>query len=465
MRYNEELKKFALTVNFYSHKAYSFLRKIFKLPHPSSIKQWTASVNCEPGFLSEVFRDLEKQNESKPDMVDCALLIDAMAIRKQVIYDQARSNYSGFVDYGNLIPENTESPASEALVFMLTGLKNHWKCPVGYFLIDKCNAETQVSLIKTCLSLAADHGLRIWSITCDGTYTNFAYLKGLGCKFSTKYDEMVVRFKHPTRDYFVYATLDACHMIKLARNALGDMGNLYNAQGETISWAYIEKLCKLQDDQGFSIANKLTTVHTNWQKHKMRVKLAAQTLSSSVADALEFLKDDMMAEDFKNCGATVQFIRNIDRLFDLLNSRHPMMKGFKSPISKSNLSTVQNQVRKVCEYLLSLKASDSQLLAENRRKSFILGFVSAAKSIIAIAEDLLARESNQLKYLLTYKFSQNHIELLFSCIRSRGAFNNNPNALQFKTALRQILLRNSIMASNKANVICFEDQAHSQYFP
>eukprot|EP00795_Rhopilema_esculentum_P009936 gene9936-18544_t len=171
-----------------------------------------------------------------------------------------------------------------------------------------------------------------------------------------------------------------------------------------------------------------------------------------------------MAEDFKNCGATVQFIRNIDRLFDLLNSRHPMMKGFKSPISKSNLSTVQNQVRKVCEYLLSLKASDSQLLAENRRKSFILGFVSAAKSIIAIAEDLLTRESNQLKYLLTYKFSQDHIELLFSCIRSRGGFNNNPNALQFKTALRQILLRNSIMASNKANVICFEDQAHGSIF-
>eukprot|EP00795_Rhopilema_esculentum_P005820 gene5820-11121_t len=120
-------------------------------------------------------------------------------------------------------------------------------------------------------------------------------------------------------------------------------------RGETISWAYIEKLCKLQDDQGFSIAKKLTTVRTNWQKNEKRVKLAAQTLRSSVADASEFLKDDMMAEDFKNCGATVQFIRNIDRLFDLLNSRHPMMKGCKSPISKSNLGAVQNQVRKVCE--------------------------------------------------------------------------------------------------------------------
>ena len=109
-----------------------------------------------------------------------------------------------------------------------------------------------------------------------------------------------------------------------------------------------------------------------------------------------------------------------------------MMKGFKSPIIKSKPSTEQNQVRKVCKELLSLKASNNQILVENRRKSFILGFVSAAKAIIAIAEDLLVRVSNQLKYLLTYKFSQDHIELLFSCIRSCGGFNNNPNALQLK---------------------------------
>ena len=31
------------------------------------------------------------------------------------------------------------------------------------------------------------------------------------------------------------------------------------------------------------------------------------------------------------------------------------------------------------------------------------------------------------KYLLTYKFSQDHIELLFSCIRAKGGWNNNPN--------------------------------------
>ena len=38
-RYSDELKQFALTLNFYSHKAYNYMRKVFYLPHQSSIKQ------------------------------------------------------------------------------------------------------------------------------------------------------------------------------------------------------------------------------------------------------------------------------------------------------------------------------------------------------------------------------------------------------------------------------------------
>ena len=463
-RYSEELKQFALTVNFYSHRAYNFLRKIFKLPHESSIKQWTASVNCEPGFLTEVFQDLENQSKDKPEMLDCALLIDGMSIRKQVTYDQLKSKYSGFVDYGNIIPENSENLASEALVFMLTGLKSHWKCPVGYFLTDKLNAESQASLIKTGLSLAADHGFRVWSITCDGTSTNLSTLENLGCRFTDKYDTMIVKFKHPTRDYFVYSTLDACHMLKLARNALGNLGSFKTSDWESISWKYITDLSVLQDKEGFTLANKLNSEHINWEKHKMKVKLAAQTFSSSVADALEFLKTDMNLESFQGCAATIQFIRNIDRLFDFLNSRHPMMKGFKSPIRATNLNSLKQQIQNISEYLLSLKAGNDQLLVNHRRKTFILGFVSASKSISSIAEELLMRNNDPYRFLLTYKFSQDHIELLFSCVRARGGFNNNPNTVQFKTALRQILMRNSIMASNKANVLSFEAESNGSIF-
>ena len=59
----------------------------------------------------------------------------------------------------------------------------------------------------------------------------------------------------------------------------------------------------------------------------MKVKLAAQTLSSSVADAIEyFLKEG--DPKFQGANGTIKFIRVVDRLFDLLNSRSPHGKGF-----------------------------------------------------------------------------------------------------------------------------------------
>ena len=416
------------------------MRKVFYLPHQSSIKQWTSSINCEPGFLSEVFQDLQKQIEKNSDISDCALLIDGMAIRKQVLYDSLKSKYAGFVDYGGLVPESTETIASEALVFMLVGLKAHWKCPIGYFYTDKCGSEIQVSLINTCLSLAADHGLRIWTITCDGTYTNVNTLKILGCTFPDNFEEMKVKFKHPTKDYYVYGTLDACHMLKLSRNTFGDLKNIRSSNENTISWEFIENLHTLQEEEGLNLANKLHINHIFWRRHKMKVKLAAQTISSSVADALEFLQNDIKHEKFQNCSATVEFIRSVDRLFDILNSQHPFMRGFKSAIRISNLEIIKTVVVEISDYLLTLKDFNGQLLVYHRRKTFIIGLVSTAKSLIAISEELLSREVNPYKYILTYKFSQDHIELLFSCIRSRGGFNNNPNTLQFRTALKQILM-------------------------
>lgn len=42
--------------------------------------------------------------------------------------------------------------------------------------------------------------------------------------------------------------------------------------------------------------------------------------------------------------------------------------------------------------------------------------------------------NNPFKYILTYKYSQDHVELLFSCVQSRRGWNNNPNSLQLKYA-------------------------------
>ena len=191
----------------------------------------------------------------------------------------------------------------------------------------------------------------------------------------------------------------------------------------------------------------------------MKVSFAAQTLSSSVADAFEFLRDGLSMEQFASCAPTVKFVRLINRLFDILNSRSPVAHGFKQPLRLATQERWTAVLKSTAEYLLALKASNGQPLKQHRRKTFVLGFVMTIKSTIVLANSLLQCPSNPFKFLLTYKYSQDHIELLFSCIRSKGGWNNNPNVLQFKYALRNMLLRNKITTSNSANCQMFEQNA------
>ena len=59
-RYSDEVKEFAVTLQFYSAKAYDYVRKILSLSHSSLIQKWAQSINCEPGFLTEAFETLRK---------------------------------------------------------------------------------------------------------------------------------------------------------------------------------------------------------------------------------------------------------------------------------------------------------------------------------------------------------------------------------------------------------------------
>jgi hypothetical protein len=63
----------------------------------------------------------------------------------------------------------------------------------------------------------------------------------------------------------------------------------------------------------------------------MKVKTAAQTFSSSVADALQYLMNAKHPK-FLDAQPTIKFIRNFNRMFDILNARNPHGKGFKQPI-------------------------------------------------------------------------------------------------------------------------------------
>ena len=128
--------------------------------------------------------------------------------------------------------------------------------------------------------MAAEAGLRVHSVTADGTAVNFGMFSELGCIFTTSYESMVTKFKHPTENYYIYAILDPCHMLKLARNALAHIGSIVDSENNIITWKLFSSLNKIQQFKGFKLANKFSSRHLQFQKHKMNVQLAAQTLSS-----------------------------------------------------------------------------------------------------------------------------------------------------------------------------------------
>ena len=77
-------------------------------------------------------------------------------------------------------------------------------------------------------------------------------------------------------------------MLKLARNALADLGSFADCGGRSVRWKDINDLQNLQEEEGLNLGNKLSSKHLKFQKHKMNVQLAAQTiLSFSIADTIQ----------------------------------------------------------------------------------------------------------------------------------------------------------------------------------
>ena len=74
---------------------------------------------------------------------------------------------------------------------------------------------------------------------------------------------------------------------------------------------------ELQESEGVHMANKLRSAHINRHQQKMKVNLAAQSLSSSVADALDYYSDQLRIDTFSHCQATTKFIRDRGVIFGL----------------------------------------------------------------------------------------------------------------------------------------------------
>ena len=182
-RYPPELKSFALTLQFYSAKAYEVVRRTFKLclPQQSQIRKWYTKIPADPGFTEPAFIALkEKADSAKREgrQLVCSLMLDEMALMKHVCWNGRKCQ--GYVDIGNGEDDDSLPVAKEASVLMVVCINTSWKVPRGYFFIDGLSGPQRANLVTICIQHLSESGIKIISVTCDGPSCHFSMVSELG---------------------------------------------------------------------------------------------------------------------------------------------------------------------------------------------------------------------------------------------------------------------------------------------
>ncbi|KAL4714498.1 hypothetical protein ACJJTC_017561, partial [Scirpophaga incertulas] len=218
-KFSPELRCFTLTLQYYSPKAYIYVRKTFgtTLPHPRTLTKWYSKLDGHPGFTKEALTALKSIKENNPNKnIYCALIFDEMKIKSGISWNVKAQRYYGYVDMGfGSSPDNSEE-VTDALVFLLVGINTSWKVPFGFFLIHGINSVQKASLVSKALELIHETGIEVKTLTCDGPKVNIGMAEELACCMDP--NNLQTSFLDPISGYLMYASnevLQLCCMCEV----------------------------------------------------------------------------------------------------------------------------------------------------------------------------------------------------------------------------------------------------------
>lgn len=431
-RWPKRDKVLALSIYYHSRQAYKLLGQFFKLPTKRSLQRWLQNSNIRAGFNKTIISALSlKVKELDHQDKQCVLTFDEMSIKESLNYDTANDCIEGFEDLGNI--GTSKYVANHALVFTVRGLKNKWKQPVGYFLTSgPASASTLQILVRTCISKLSSIGLHINALVCDQGSNNRSFLEKL-----EKVSENCPFFDVDNQRVYVF--YDPPHLLKNIRNNMVKHGFLF--EGKHVTWNDVVSFYNFDKDGTVRMAPKLTNNHIFLRPFaSMRVNLAAQVLSHSVAAGIYFLcKVEKLPKTAEN---TANFIDFMDKLFNCFNSQTLFStQPYRGAIKPDNghIEFLEN----------SLNILKNITLSNGKQVPCISGWRISIKSLIMLWNKLHGVDGFQ--YLLTNRLNQDCLENLFSIIRGRGGHRDNPTPQQFRAAFRQIVIQQLFQQSERSN--------------
>lgn len=257
----------------------------------------------------------------------------------------------------------------------------------------------------------------------------------------------------------IHIIFDPPHMIKLLRKYFAEQ-NLHHDNDE-MAWELLIKLAEKQDSDNFSFGNKLSQKHIRYNDAKMNVRLAVQTISNGVADALEQLCEDGY-ENFIGCQKTVKFLRLSDNVFDVMNYGEGKKTNdqYKIPLCAANIEKIRKLFDEFEQFIsgitINIKRGKLVKRVDGITQMGFFGLLVNIKSTLNIYEDYV--QNGPLDVFHTFQYSQDHIETYFSLVRGSLGSNINPNRQQFESAYRKLLFFTPHISGEKTNCnIAFPD--------
>jgi hypothetical protein len=450
-RYHPQVIRFALYLHGKSPAAYRELGESGALILPSErvLRDYKNYFKPKAGINKENI-DCLKEKTSSFSAVQryVAVVMDEMKIQSNLVYDKVSGDLIGFVDLGDPMTSFANLPeddaiASHALAFLVRGLCTDLKHIVAYFFTkDVTSFQIMpifwkvVSVLELCLNLP------VCAVVNDGASANRKFFR-LHSKLAGDLQcDVVYRTTNvyaPSR--FIYFFADSPHLMKTARNCLYNSGSgscsryMWN-DGKYLLFKHIADL--FYSDQEFSLHTlpKLTMDHIVLSPYsKMKVKLATQVLSRSVATALEESGDEEVLETAKFCGLMNDFFdcTNVRSLTEHVRKRNPLVKPYSTPDDERFTWLKDVFLEYLAKWRQSTLSRPGNYTPDARNKMFMSnqtyeGFKITVHSHIEVIRFLLAQG---FQYVLSERFMQDVLEDYFGHQRAKGGRSDNPNAQQF----------------------------------
>uniref|UniRef100_A0A7M5VCD5 Transposable element P transposase n=1 Tax=Clytia hemisphaerica TaxID=252671 RepID=A0A7M5VCD5_9CNID len=287
-----------------------------QLPHRTTLNQYTDFTDIGCGYNPDIIKRLLDDHLTKvpSEKRICSLLFDEMKIKSGLVFSRKTGKMVGFTSLGNINDEInlleqqmskeniTEPPeiATHVLAVMARGIVKYFNYPIAYFATTSVNSGQLYIIIWDGVAALEMRGVKVLAFISDGASANrgFFALHKLADGSNVSEDGVVFwtpnRFDKARRIYFFS---DVPHLIKtlwnnLKKSSVNRTRNLM-VGGKEIRWAHIRNAYEMDLNKnslapGLRKLHKITFDHIHLTPRlRMRVNLAAQVLSKTMADYLE----------------------------------------------------------------------------------------------------------------------------------------------------------------------------------